>query len=300
MTRASTDSTAPQFSILIINPNTSTHMTDALKPIVQNLNYADIQFDYFTAPSSESVTLHDGRVVHGTSSINSAEDSANSALHCWPFIEPLIPEYDAFLVACYSAHPLVGMLKREIKRLEKAAHLDESSSGKRRRHKYVTGIFEASIATSLFLISSFQLLDDRDLTKAQAEDSFGIVTTGSIWKPELSKAVMEMLGDSGEQDGHTARFAGVETTGLTAAELHDTPPDEVRRRISDATERLLRGVWTPVGAVCLGCAGMAGMEEAVREGCIKAYGEEGGRNVRIVDGVVAGVGMLVNACKAGF
>lgn len=275
-------------------------MTDALKPIVKNLNYTDIQFDYFTAPSSKSVTLHDGRVIHGISSINSGEDSAISALHCWPFIEPLIPKYDAFLVACYSAHPLVGMLKQEIKRLERADRSDTSSPDKRRRNKYVTGIFEASVATSLSLISSFQLLNDLDLTKAQATDSFGIVTTGSIWKPELSKAVVDMLGSSTDKDGYIARFAGVETTGLTAVELHNTPPDEVRKRISDATERLLKGGSPPVSAICLGCAGMAGMEEAVREGCVKAYGEEGGRNVRIIDGVVAGVGMLVNACKAGF
>jgi hypothetical protein len=45
---------------------------------------------------------------------------------------------------------------------------------------------------------------------------------------------------------------------------------------------------------------MAGMEEAVREGCVMAYGEEGGQLVRIVDGVVAGAGTLVTACKAGF
>ncbi|KAL2003126.1 hypothetical protein VTN02DRAFT_4908 [Thermoascus thermophilus] len=298
MTRTPTNSR----SILIINPNTSTHMTDALKPIVENLHYTDVQFDYFTAPSSRSVTLHDGRVIHGISSINSGEDSALSALHCWPFIEPLVPKYDAFLVACYSAHPLVGALKKEIKRLERADRSDTSSPDQpgRRRNKYVTGIFEASVATSLSLISSFQLLDDRDLTKAQAPDSFGIVTTGSVWKPELSKAVADMLGSSSDKDGRIARFAGVETTGLTAVELHNTPPDEVRRRISDATERLLKGGSSPVGAICLGCAGMAGMEEAVREGCVKAYGEEGGRSVRIIDGVVAGVGMLVNACKAGF
>jgi hypothetical protein len=50
----------------------------------------------------------------------------------------------------------------------------------------------------------------------------------------------------------------------------------------------------------MGCAGMAGMEEAVREGCVKAYGRKQGSRVKIVDGVVAGAGMLVTACKAGF
>jgi Asp/Glu/hydantoin racemase len=87
---------------------------------------------------------------------------------------------------------------------------------------------------------------------------------------------------NGNEGNSTSRFAGVETTGLTAIQLHKTPPEEVRK-----------------SAICLGCAGMAGMEEAVREGCMKAY-QERGRSVCIIDGVVAGVGLLVNACKANF
>lgn len=289
-----------QFSILIINPNTSTHMTDALRPILDNLNYADVRFDYFTAPSTEPVTVSDGRVVHGLSSIDSAGDSVRSALHCRPFLEPLISKYDGFLVACYSAHPLVGMLKREIEKLEDVAASGGSSAAARTRRRYVTGIFEASVTTSLFLISSFDLLDDSQLSKVQATDTFGIVSTGTAWKGELSTAVTKMLVGPGGQGGRIERFAGVETTGLTAIELHSTPPATVRRRIIEATERLIKGASHPVSAICMGCAGMVGMEEAVREGCIQAYGEQQGNSVRIVDGVVAGAGMLVAACKSGF
>ncbi|KAL1862299.1 gamma-tubulin [Paecilomyces lecythidis] len=271
-------STAPRFSILIVNPNTSRHMTDALKPIVNNLNYNDIHFDYFTAPALTSVTIEEtGRIVPGVPSINSGDDSANSALHCRPFLEPLIPKYDAFLVACYSAHPLVAMLKEDIKKREGKTG---STSNSNIRRRYVTGIFEASVSTSLSLISSFQLLGTDDLRKVQADDTFGIVSTGSIWKAELSKAVAEMLaGPGGSSSGNIARFAGVETTGLTAVELHDTPPDEVRKRMSDATERLIKNTSSPVTVICLGCAGMAGMEEAVRAGCIRAYGEDAGERV---------------------
>lgn len=282
-----------QFSILIINPNTSTHVTDALKPILENLQYPDAHFDYFTAPSREAIALPDGRLVHGVPSINSGEDSAQSALHCRPFVEPLVPEYDAFLVACYSAHPLVGMLKEGIGKHE------EANTGARR--KYVTGIFEASIFTALSLISSFQLTGDSPGShKAQAQDTFGIVSTGSIWETELSNAVRNMLGSDGKTSTTSPRFTGVATTGLTAVELHTTPSEKVRQRISDATERLIRGTSNPVDAICMGCAGMAGMEEAVREGCIRAYGKQQGNRVRIVDGVVAGAGMLVTASKAGF
>lgn len=281
-----------QLSILIVNPNTSTHMTDALKPILESLRYSDVHFDYFTAPSGESVTLYGEKATQGIPSINSGEDSALSALHCRPFVEPLVPRYDGFLVACYSAHPLVGILKNAIQTYEEAHPTAP--------RKNVTGIFEASVLASLSLISAFQLTSGLD--KAPARDAFGIVSTGSIWETELNRAVTDMLLNSGEKANVAsfARFAGVATTGLTAVELHTTSTEEVRRRISDATEKLLRSSSDPVGAVCLGCAGMAGMEEAVREGCIRAYGKQLGSRVRIVDGVMAGAGTLVAACKAGF
>ncbi|KAL4895865.1 tubulin-domain-containing protein [Aspergillus ambiguus] len=242
------------FSILVINPNTSSHMTEGLKPILRGLEYTDIQFDYFTAPSTESVTLPDGRTIHGIASINSGEDSALSLLHCWPFLEPLIPKYDAFLVACYSAHPLVDMLKQGIAKLEASGAPPERLSASTSKRKYVTGIFEASVVTSLSLISSFQLTSDRSLHKAQAQDTFGIVSTGSVWEEELSKAVREMLVNSSDASISTGRFAGVGTTGLTAVELHTTPPEEVRRRLIDATQRLIKTSPRPVSAICMGCA----------------------------------------------
>lgn len=289
----------PRFPILVINPNTSTHMTSALVPILDNLGYTDLHFDYFTAPETEAVTLPDGRVIHGIPSINSGEESVLSALHCRPFLEPLVAKYDGFIVACYSAHPLVGMLREAIDKLEDANLLELGPAAEIKK-KYVTGIFEGSIVSSLSLVSSFQLTWDGGFGKAQAKDTFGIVTTGSSWKTELSNAVTDMLVNSGDCKGSSSRFAGVETTGLTAVELHTTPSGEVRRRIIEATERLIKATPRPVSAICLGCAGMAGMEAAVREGCIKAYGRKQGSRVKIVDGVVSSAGMLVTAFKAGF
>ena len=286
-----------QLSILIINPNTSARMTDALKPIINGLNYAEVRFSYFTAPS-ESVTLPDGRIIHGLPSINCGEDSVMSALHCRPFLLPLVSKYDGFLVACYSAHPLVGMLKEEIKKLEDAATASATTTKLRRR--YVTGIFETSVTISLSLISSFVLLDEHQLSKSQVKDTFGVISTGKVWEEELRKAVTEMLADPSGQRGNSERFAGVKTTGLTAIELHSTPPEIVRQKIIEATESLIKDTFHPVGAICMGCAGMAGMEEAVREGCVKVYGKQQGHRVRIVDGVVAGAGILVASCKAGF
>jgi Asp/Glu/hydantoin racemase len=147
--------------------------------------------------------------------------------------------------------------------------------------KPVTGIFESSVATSLQLI--------------HPNEKFGIVSTGKVWEDILTEAVEKFIG---EKATGQSRFAGVETTGLNATELHDTPQDEVRKRMKEATKRLLRK--GNVGAVCLGCAGMAGFDEMVRDAAIEELGEEKGRRVRIVDGVKAGVAWLEGAVRADF
>jgi len=239
-------------SILIINPNSTSSMTEGLKPLVDSLGFNETSHNYFTAPS-------------GPTSINNDADVAESATHCLPALRESkdLSKHDGFLVACYSKHPLVNTLREQ----------DEIS----RSRKPVVGIFEASVTTSLQLI--------------QPHEKFGIVSTGRVWERSLTDAVNDFLGSN-------ARFAGVETTGLNATELHDTSQQEVKARMKDATRRLLRK--GNVGAVCLGCAGMSGMEEWVREAAVEELGEEGGRKVRVVDGVQAGVASLEGVLRAKY
>jgi Asp/Glu/hydantoin racemase len=68
--------------------------------------------------------------------------------------------------------------------------------------------------------------------------------------------------------------------------------------MKDAVKRLLKK--GSVGAICLGCAGMAGMDEMVREACVEELGDVEGKRVRVVDGVMAGVAWLEGAVRAGF
>lgn len=216
------------------------------------------QHTYFTAPS-------------GPASINNEDDAAESARHCLEALLPLLETHDAFLVCCYSAHPLVGQLKA---RPEVAS-----------RRKPVTGIFEASVSSSLQAIGP--------------GERFGIISTGKVWEAALSEAVDNYLGveDSGEG---SAAFAGVQTTGLNASELHETPAGEVRNRMKKAVTRLLEDdTGGRVGAVCLGCAGMAGFDDMVREAAVETLGLAQGSRVRIVDGVVAGVAWLEGALRSG-
>ncbi|KAI9851162.1 MAG: hypothetical protein M1838_004371 [Thelocarpon superellum] len=195
------------------------------------------------------------------------------------------------------------------------------------------GIFEASVTTSLHCL----LPGER----------FGIVSTGRVWEALLTKGVGGMLGTelsatvstststsastatptststtidpaaATVRTGPSAVFAGVSTTGLSAAELHSLPSAEVRRRLRDATVRLLTRTPTKASStdgafadtdpdtistgdnvddtltvINLGCAGMSGMQEAVREGCVAVLGLEGAQRIRVVDPVLAGVALL--------
>ena len=161
--------------------------------------------------------------------------------------------YDAFLVACYSVHPLVSKIR------------DIVPPG-----VHVTGIFEASVTTAISLLP-------------QCDETFGIVSTGSIWEGLLTEGVTNFLGGS-------KKFQGVETTGLTAAELHETDENIVKKRVMDASRRLVRDRKCTV--VCLGCAGMVGMEEIVREAIKEELGYAGAQCVRIIDPIRAGIASL--------
>ncbi|PWW72617.1 hypothetical protein C7212DRAFT_286032 [Tuber magnatum] len=205
-------------------------MTKALKPAIETLNLPSLKYTYFTAPSPSPPSIDD------------AESSQKSADVCFPLLLERLASHDAFVVACYSDHPLVPLLRMHT-------------------GKPVIGIFHASVTQALHLLPR--------------EKKFGIVTTGKIWEGLLTDGVRGFLG-GGE------RFAGVQSTGLTAGELHSVPEEELKRRMEHATEKLLES--GDVGVVCLGCAGLVGLE-----GVVRGVAERLGIEVKVVDGVVAGV-----------
>ncbi|RPA99935.1 hypothetical protein L873DRAFT_840822 [Choiromyces venosus 120613-1] len=217
-------------SILIINPNSSVSMTKALEPIVENLNLPSLTYTYFTAPPPSPPSIDD------------AESSQKSADVCFPVLSEQLASYDAFVIACYSDHPLVSLLQMHTA-------------------KPVVGIFQASVTHALHILPR--------------ERKFGIVTTGKVWEGLLTDGLHGFLG-GGE------RFAGVQSTGLNAGELHSVPEEDLERRMEHATEKLLEG--GDVGVVCLGCAGLVGLE-----GVVRGVAERLGLQIQVVDGVVAAV-----------
>ncbi|TVY83036.1 Uncharacterized protein LSUE1_G003771 [Lachnellula suecica] len=243
--------------ILLINPNSSKSMTDGLSKLLKEMNRhgaTSSQIETYTAPS-------------GPASINNEDDALVTAKIVLPDLEPRLSHYDAFLVACYSVHPLVGMLKEKVS-----------------PNVHVTGIFEASISTSLSLLP---------LGSGATYSKFGIVSTGTYWEKALSDGVKDFL--EVEDLKSCKRFKGVETTGLNADELHTAPPELVRRKMMEATKRLVKD--KDVKVICLGCAGMAGLDAIVEEALVEELGEDA-KFVYVLDGVKAGLGMLENFLRA--
>lgn len=98
-------STRP-ISILLINPNSTPSMTEACLRSVANTLPPHVTVHGFTAPPT------------APSAIEGRADAVLSAADCFRALHPLIqaaqPRFDAFLVACFSAHPLIPMLREEL------------------------------------------------------------------------------------------------------------------------------------------------------------------------------------------
>lgn len=199
-------------------------------------------------------------------SINDDADIQASTKAVWAHVSKnqILNQYNGVLVACYSSHTLVDTIATE------------------HRDILVTGIFEASITATLPLLRRSN----------GGGGGWGIVTTGQYWESHLTSAVKEFLGQSEDAASANKWFRGVFTTGLNAGDFHGAgiSPATIHAKLADATRRLLRT--GGVDCVIMGCAGMAGLDEIIRQACMDEYGEEDARGVYIIDPVRAGVGVL--------
>ncbi|MCJ1319850.1 hypothetical protein MMC15_005186 [Xylographa vitiligo] len=220
-----TGSSLPPISILLINPNSTPHMTTACLTSLAPTLPTGVTVTGFTAPQP------------APSAIEGHLDGVLSAAECIRALLPYLhdddesselaevgargtdkPKYDAFLVACFSAHPLIAALREEV-------------SGP------VMGIMEAALYAA-------RMLGGR----------LGVVATAA-------RSVV-MHEDAIRGYGLAGYSVGAEGTGMGVLELETLEQGEVAGRMCDAAERLVgRGA----DCVCLGCAGMVGMREKVGE-----------------------------------
>ncbi|KAF9565185.1 hypothetical protein CPC08DRAFT_630187 [Agrocybe pediades] len=134
-------------------------------------------------------------------------------------------------------------------------------------NKPAMNILEASISQSL-------LIGQR----------FGIITTGTGYKYIYYTDVRNFLGATSE------RFAGLVTTGLGVVELREGERQYVEKKVKEGSAQIAA---KGADVIILGCAGMAGMEEVVKQGVVEA----GFPPVRIVDGAKAGVHILAGLAR---
>lgn len=107
---------------------------------------------------------------------------------------------------------------------------------------------------------------------------YSVVTT-------LDRAV-PLIEDRLKLAGLDARCASVRSSGLTVLELEEDPQRAVKAIVAEA-EKAVREDRAEV--VCLGCGGMAGLDEAVREAT----------GVPVVDGVTAAVKLAESLVALG-
>ncbi|KAK4151870.1 hypothetical protein C8A00DRAFT_16774 [Chaetomidium leptoderma] len=237
--------------ILVLNPNSSKQMTQGLEEAIRSMELSQSTEVYtYTAPERSPASIDDGEDVLKSAHEVNLDLAATG----------ILGQYDAVLVACFSVHPLVGMLAER-----------DGEFGR----LVTTGIFEASALTCLSLL--------------RTNKKWGIVTTGRFWDGHLTLGVNLFLG-TGSRDVNT-KFAGVETTGLIAGDFHGgVEPEVVRQKLREATARLLEK--GDVECVVMGCAGMAGLEEIIRSVAVERYGSTLGNQLLVIDGVTAGIGLL--------
>lgn len=153
---------------LIINPNSSVSVTQNLKsllPVPPN-----VQLDFYTAPKVAPLE------------IDGYDTSIASAEIVYPeIVRDHLKNYDAFLVCCYSDHPLINELRKVT-------------------DKPILGIFQATITYAL----------------TQSPAKFGILTSTRSWEAILDKAVFDFFGGA-----DVPLFTGTVASNVNVTKLGD-------------------------------------------------------------------------------
>ncbi|SLM38930.1 hydantoin racemase [Lasallia pustulata] len=173
-----TGSTTSPLSILLINPNSTPSMTQSCLSFLGPTLPPHVTVTGFTAPPT------------APTAIEGHSDAVLSTALCLHALLPIATQYDGFLVACFSAHPLIAALREEV-------------SGP------VIGIMEAALYAARMLGSRFGIIATAQRAKLSLEHSVrdyglsgfsaGVVSTG-LGVLDLDKKprdeVLDLVGEA--------------------------------------------------------------------------------------------------------
>jgi allantoin racemase len=141
------------------------------------------------------------------------------------------------------------------------------------QHVVIEGIREATE------IPTLGILEASVLYALPLGARFSIVTTSPRWEPLLADGLRSL--------GLHERCASVRSSGLAVLDLDRLPHQDVLRRLAEQAELAVTRDGAEV--IILGCAGMAGLQDAVSE-CV---------HVPVLDAVAAGVRLVASLAQAG-
>ncbi|KAF4810515.1 N-carbamoyl-D-amino acid hydrolase [Colletotrichum siamense] len=222
--------------ILLVNPNSTRAMTDACVAMVESQLPPDVVVTGFTAPRPSP------------SAIEGMFDNVMSAAAAARAVLPLAATHDAVLVACYSDHALIRMLREELPR------------------QPVIGIMEASLFAARTLGGRFGLVAVSERSKVLHEDSihhYGFSTScagvlscklGVLDLHEKSQdEVMAIMANVGkrlvEENGADVLLLGCAGMTPLKGAVEEAVGDEVQ-----VVDGVLAGVHHLVGMVRMGGA----------------------------------------------
>ncbi|CAO1634476.1 unnamed protein product [Sympodiomycopsis kandeliae] len=194
--------------VLVLNPNSSDSITMNLRQLLESTRPPGVKYTYMTGPPS------------APSSISDPPTSILSAQTCFEMLvaQDIPSTKSAILVCCFSAHPLVPML----------------------RHQWPTVPVMHILDTSI------------NHAMSCGANTFGIITTGKAMIPDIDAGVRSYLG------GVSDRYRGCIATGLGVLELGDlSMKDHVERVIKEESGRLaVTNGAEAIILGCAGMAGM--------------------------------------------
>ena len=228
--------TNPLIRILLINPNATASMTATCLSSLESTIPSGVVVAGFTAP------------YPSPSAIEGALDGVLSAAACIRAIAPVAFEYDAFLVACFSKHPLIDALREEVL-------------------GPVIGIMEASLYAARMLGGRLGIVTTGSRSAVMCQDtiraygleghSVGVKATGLGVLELESKPKEEVLGLMGEA-ANELKKDGADCIALGCAGM-----TEMKKRCEDVVGEEVR----ILDGVGLGVQFLVGL---VREGHIVA------------------------------